>query len=150
MDPLSITASSVAVLTICTQVTHILTKWISSIKNVDNMLWMLDSEVVSLSAMLGSITETFQRPALVAIIESDHDARLWSSTAGILKSCRSSMRRLRTLLTDLDSTMESATVFKKAFKQFWLGQKTDDITALQREIQFHNALLQMNLQCAGM
>jgi hypothetical protein len=149
MDPLSITASSAAVVTICTQVTTILNRWISGVHKIETTLGNLDREVAALSTTLESVSTTFQRPALVAIIKSDNEATLWSSIAGILKSCKLTMRRLRWILRDLDSRMGGGNIFRKALLYIRLGSKADDIAALLGQIQVYTGMLQMNVQCAS-
>ena len=117
---------------------------------VETTLENLDREVAALSTTLVSVSTTFQRPALVAIIESDKEATLWSSIAGILKSCKLTMRRLRWILRDLDSKMGGGNIFRKVLLHIRLESKADDVAALLRQIKAYGGVLQVNLQCASM
>jgi hypothetical protein len=150
MDPLSIIASSIAIVTICSQVTAILSKWIYGVQNVETTLGYLAREVAALSTTLKSISTIFQRSALIAIIEDESEAWLLSSIGGILKGCKLTMRRLRRIISDLDNTIGTGSIFRKILLHIRLGSKMDDVAALLRQIQACSGLLQMNMQCVSM
>jgi hypothetical protein len=149
MDPLSVTASSIAIITICSQVTSLVTRWISNIRNVDDTLSNLAKEVGTLSTVLATVGETFERPGLGPIIELNSEAQLWPCIADILENCRATLERLRNTLQKLDSDVESPNLVRKGVKHIRLGNQTELITTLLGQIHSYHGMLQMLLQCAN-
>jgi len=116
MDPLSITASSIAIITICFQVTNIVTKWASNVRNIDSTITKLAKEIQILCTVLAAIKETFERPGIGSIIALNSEAQLWPCVSDILHNCWVTLRKLWRTLRELDSEAESSNLVQKGMK----------------------------------
>lgn len=150
MDPLSTTASSIAIVTICSQVTSIITRWVSNVRKADSTLDKLSKELVILCTVLAAVKKTFERPGLGAIITLNVDSQLWSSITSVLANCRHTLRKLRRTLRELDTELESANLVRKTLKHVRFGKRSELIAALLGEVHSYHGLLQMLLQCTNM
>jgi len=148
MDPLSVTASSIAIATICSQVITILSKWISG-RHADQILHTLNRELGLLSTTLTSITALSQRPDVIFAPAHEEDG-FWNNVNLVLRSCKSTMRLLRRLLRDISAGIEAGSIWRRSIAHILFQGKKSDIAELLRDIQSSKATLQIALQCATM
>jgi hypothetical protein len=150
MDPLSITASSIAIITICAQVTSIFTRWMSNVRNIDDTINGLTKEVEILCTVLAAVNETFERPGIGNIIALNAEAQLWPCITGILDSCQGTLRKLKKTLHEVETEKENSSLVQRSAKHVRLGNRKELITSLLSQIHSHHEMLQMLLQCTNM
>lgn len=132
--------------------TKIVTTWVSNVRSVDGTLNKLSKEVGILCTVLAAVKETFEQPALgaiIALIALNAEAQLWPCMSEILDSCRGTLQKLRSILYELDSEVESANLVRKGVKHVRLGYRTELISALLGEVHSYHGMLQMLLQCTN-
>lgn len=149
MDPLSITASSIAVVTVCSQVVSLVAKWTIGVREIDSTLKNLETEVIALSTVVTSVKETFERPELSAVVASHSETRLWQTLGGSLNTCKRSTRRLKRMLKDLNGGVENDGIWNRGTRLTRFKSKKDEIAEQLRSIQSYKATIQVALQCAS-
>ena len=98
-------------ITIFSQVASIITRLVSNVRNVDRTLDKLWNELVIFCTVLAAVKETFERLELGAIIALNVDSQLWSSITSVLANSRRTLRKLKMILRELDTELESANFF---------------------------------------
>jgi len=148
MDPLSIVASSIAIVTICSQVTALISKLVSG-QHTDQLLQALYKEVGLFSTILNSVAAITKRPGLECIAEND-GGDLWNTMTRILRSSKSTMRGLRKILRDVKEGIEAESLWRRSVAFLIFERKKNEIWDLLREIQSGKATLQIALQSANL
>lgn len=93
MDPLSIVASTLAIVAFCDRVVSIFQEWKDARKVSDRKLSRFMEKVAALHSILTDTRRTFERPDLLAIIENDQRyGRVWPDIPGVLEGCKATMR----------------------------------------------------------
>ena len=151
MDPLSIAAGATGLATLCFQCSKAMYQLYDSTQMVDVNITSFCDEVDTLARVLGDLSNSFDHPRILAVVESarqEYDGRLWANVDTLISKCRRSMESLNVILQKINK--DSGSVFNKPIKQFRLRFRTDDIIRLRGQIQSHKLMMQITLQSISM
>ncbi|KAK6537443.1 hypothetical protein TWF694_011629 [Orbilia ellipsospora] len=108
MDPLSISASVTALLTICLQITKSAASFTIAISDIDETIADLFSEIEELQTVTENIKSTLDSGAIRAVQSSTgHEAQHWRCVERVLEQCRSTVLSLHKDLTALEAARGS-------------------------------------------
>jgi len=145
MDPLSITASAIGIITFCSQTTKILAQLIDDNKNVDHTIKGFSDEVSHLSSVVQSISTSFQDPDIVSRISTTgHKGQHWRDVQKCLANAKTCLGRLTTILTTLKSSKKG--IPGRVVKQVRVSLASGEIALLRRQISSFTQTMQISLQ----
>ena len=101
MDPLSIVASSTALLMTCGKAAFLLHNFIAATKEVHSTITTLHADITSLSELLEDLKVLFARGEIVDVIDVEMDnfgGRVWRRAEGILESVGVTLRAVEKLI----------------------------------------------------
>jgi hypothetical protein len=145
MDPLSITAASVGLVTFCGQIIRILSQFVDDSKGVDNTVNGFSDEIAALARVLNSISISFRDPVVSSLTAlTGHEGQHWRDVQRSLGDCHLSLDRLAKILEKLKA--DEKNVFRRARKQFKLNMRSGEIACLRRQILSFTQTMQISLQ----
>lgn len=145
MNPLSIAASSIALVTFCAQVVGILSQFIDQANRVDDTVKAFFDEISALSRVLSSISSSFTDPALSSRIAlTGHEGQHWRDVLTSMEDCRRTLERLLKILGKVRSEEKGA--LRRTRKQFLLNVASGEIAVLRNQILLFTQTLQISLQ----
>src|SRR5204863_9854361 len=96
MDPLSITAASVGLVTFCHQIIETLSQFVDDSKRVDDTVKVFSDEIAALAQVLNSMSISFRDPAVSSLTAlTGHEGRHWRDVQRSLDNCRFSLEKLQ-------------------------------------------------------
>lgn len=105
MDPLSIVASSTALLMTCGKATLLLHNFISSAKEVHSTITTLHADITSLAELLEDLNLLFGKREIVDVIDAEMDnfnGRVWKRAGGILDSVGMTVSAIEGLIVKIE------------------------------------------------
>lgn len=142
MDPLSITASVLTLLSAANGVCTLL----QSVRNADRGLQSLVKEVISLNGFLRSIEKALEecRGNPYALTHIDPD--LWKESKIALSDCQKTLGELDSVLSGPKRPSRSNTLFRRARVAAELHSRAGEIASFREKISMSNLSLQTLLQ----
>lgn len=145
MDPLSITAAAVSIVTFCSQTTTILAQLIDDNKNVDHTIKGFSDEVTHLSNVVESIGTNFQDPSIALRTSSTgHEGQHWRDVQKCFADAKRCLERLTIILTTLKSSKKG--IPGRVVKQVRLSIASGEIALLRRQLSSFTQTMQISLQ----
>lgn len=142
-DPLSITASVLALITVSVKVTVLLKQFRDDVSGVDATLTGLLSDVSNLQQVLESMKETFDQDEIKLNLQTTgHAGNHWKNLARSLEDGGGTLRQLTTLLESVNKT---TSFLDGPRKQLRLKSAIDQIAVYRDQIQSYRAALQLSL-----
>jgi len=142
MDPLSITASVIALLGAANNVYTVL----QSFRNADRGLQSLVREVVSLKGFLQSIEKALEDCRDNPYALSHIDPTLWKESKVALSDCQATLKQLSQVVDGPRKPSRSNTLFHRARVVAELRSRAGDIASFREKISMSNLSLQTLLQ----
>ncbi|KAI0394276.1 hypothetical protein F5Y17DRAFT_263859 [Xylariaceae sp. FL0594] len=142
MDPLSITASVIALLGAANNVYTVL----QSFRNADRGLQALVREVVSLKGFLQSIEKALEDCRDHPYALSHIDPALWKESKVALSDCQATLKQLSQVVDAPKKPSRSNTLFRRARVVAELRSRAGDIASYREKISMSNLSLQTLLQ----
>ena len=148
MDPLSISASIVALGNALFQISDAIKDFVQSAKQVDGLLESMRSDTESLSSILNAFKTVYEdltaQPALEAAGKGTGILR--GSVLASIQDCQDTVTELHAVLKAVAGLSESNSFFSHSVRQVRLNKKQVDIDKIQMRMQTHKINLQMSLQ----
>jgi uncharacterized protein YoxC len=142
-DPLSITASVVALLGISVRVTVLLKQFRDEVSVVDATLTGLLNDVDGFQRVLGSMKETFEQDVIKSNLQTTgHAGSHWKNLARSLKDGENTLQQLASLLDGLN---KKTSVLDGPRKQLRFKSAIEQIATYREQIQSYRAALQLSL-----
>ena len=101
MDPLSLTVSATALITVCVQVGSLCKNYIDEVVDIDNVVRDLGLEVSALSDILANFRATLESDAFTAArvdAAIGHEGEHWRGVDRVLAECKGTVTDLRSIL----------------------------------------------------
>jgi uncharacterized protein (DUF3084 family) len=154
MDPLSIAASSAALVTLCVKISKSLCEFISDSRKVDKALGEFRDEIDDLSGVLALIESSFRdnRTATAALRETTgHEQSHWRKAERSMIDCRKTLDRLSSVLEELRGDHKNGhTFFSRQRRQIRLDMSSTEIVALRHQIQSYKDTMNLSFQVITM
>lgn len=142
-DPLSITASVVALIQVSVQVTVLLKQFRDEVNVVDATLTGLLNDVDGFQRVLESMKETFEQDDIKSNLQvTGHVGSHWKNLSRSLDDGANTLRQLHTLL---DGINKKTSILDAPRKQLRLKSAVDQIGVYREQIQSYRAALQLSL-----
>jgi Fungal N-terminal domain of STAND proteins len=149
MDPLSIAAASVGLVTFCGQIVGTLSQFVDDSKRVDGTVKTFSDEIASLAGVLNSIAVTFRDPLIASLTAlTGHEGQHWRDVQRSLGDCRHSLGRLAIILERIKASEYD--ILRRARKQFKLNMSSGEIEVLRRQILWFTQTMQISFQMINM
>jgi hypothetical protein len=154
MDPLSITASSVTLATLCVQCGQCvvsLTQWIGEIKAIDSTIRGFRDEIRSLKQVLTSLESAINTDPMreVARMASSNDSKvLWLQIDSSLSDVRKALTSLEKVLERIRRAPKG--LFRKPVQQFRTSLESGEIASLRQRLILLYSTLNLPLQMLSM
>ncbi|KAF3920597.1 Ankyrin-1 [Orbilia brochopaga] len=147
MDPLSISASVTALLTICFQITRSAVSFGAEISEIDETITDLFSELQELQTVTENIKSTLDSGALQTIESATgHEAQHWRCVERVLEQCRSTISSLRRDLQAIEAARGSDKVLGRLRALFTSRLSERRIQGYSHKIKSSRDALQISLQ----
>src|SRR5438552_5615534 len=102
MDPLSLTVSVTALLTLCAQVGSLCTNYVSDVSDIDGTVATMRIEVSALSEVLTNIKSTLDSESFgnirFEVLQATSDENHWKCVNGVLHGCEEALTDFKTVL----------------------------------------------------
>jgi hypothetical protein len=154
MDPLSITASSVTLATLCVQCGQCivsLNQWIGEIKAIDSTIRGFRDEIKSLKQVLTSLESAINTDPMreVARMASSNDSKvLWLQIDSSLSDVRKALTSLEKVLERIRRAPKG--LFRKPVLQFRTSLESGEIASLRQRLILLYSTLNLPLQMLSM
>jgi hypothetical protein len=154
MDPLSIAASSAALVTLCTKISKSLCKFFSDSRKVDEALEAFRDEIDDLSGVLTLIDSNFRdnKTATAALLPTTgQEQSHWEKAEKSMKDCHGTLDRLSSLLERLRGDHKNShAFFARQRRQFRLDMNSTEIVTLRHQIQSYKDTMKLSFQVITM
>jgi hypothetical protein len=154
MDPLSIAASSAALVTLCTKISKSLYRFICDSRGVDQALEKFRDEVDDLKGFLASIESSFRdsSTAIAALRETTgHEQSHWEKAQRGMNDCRGTLERLSSVLEQVRGDHgNSRAFFSRQRRQIRLDMNSTEIIALRYQIQSYKDTMKLSFHVITM
>ena len=154
MDPLSIAASSAALVTLCAKISKSLYRFICDSRGVDQALDAFRDEIDDLSGLLSSIESNFRdsRTATAALRETTgYEQSHWEKAQRGMNDCRGTLERLSSVLEQVRGDHGNGHVFfSRQRRQIRLDMKSTEIVTLRNQIQSYKDTMKLSLNVITM
>jgi uncharacterized protein YoxC len=148
MDPLSITAGSIALAKTCIEVGFQVHGFISKTKLINTAVNTLLLDVEGFGKTLDLMQSTVQDPAVKRTLgSSGHVGNHWANVNTTLKDAEKTFESLLATLSRVD---QSVSILDSARKTIRLRNATDEIGMYQQQIRSYRDIIQVSLQTAIM
>jgi Glu-tRNA(Gln) amidotransferase subunit E-like FAD-binding protein len=145
MDPLSITAAAVGLITFSGQIIGTLSQFVDDSKRVDDAVKDLSDEIAALARVLNSMAISFRDPIVSSLTAlTGHEGQHWRDVQRSLGDCRLSFEKLANILEKVKA--DEKNVLRRARKQFKLNMRSGEIVYLRRQILSFTQTMQISLQ----
>jgi hypothetical protein len=145
MDPLSITAATVGLVTFSGQIIGTLSQFVDDSKRVDDTVKDFSDEIAALARVLNSMAISFRDPAVSSLTAlTGHEGQHWRDVQRSLGDCRLSFEKLANILEKVKA--DEKNVLRRARKQFKLNMRSGEIACLRRQILSFTQTMQISLQ----
>ena len=146
MDPLSIAASSGALVTLCRTISTSLYTFIHDTRMVDQTLEVFRNEIDDFSGVLESIESSFRDPTLAKAAlraMTGHERPHWEKATRFMNDCHATLERLRSVLALVNGEHG---FLRRPRRQIKLDMNSKEIVALRQQIQSYKATMDLSLQ----
>jgi hypothetical protein len=154
MDPLSIAASSAALVSLCAKISKSLYKFICDSREVDQALEAFHDEIDEFSGFLASIESSFRdsRTATLTLRETTgHEQSHWEKAERSMKDCRGTLERLSSVLEQVKGDHGNGhAFFSRQRRQIRLDMNSTQIVTLRRQIQSYKDTIKLSLHVITM
>jgi tRNA threonylcarbamoyladenosine modification (KEOPS) complex Pcc1 subunit len=154
MDPLSIAASSAALVSLCAKISNSLYKFICDAREVDRALEAFRDEIDDLWGFLASIESSFRdnRIATAALRETTgHEQSHWEKAQRGMNDCRRTLERLSSVIEQVKGDHgNSHTFFSRQRRQIRLDMNSTEIVALRSQIQSYKDTMKLSFHVITM
>jgi hypothetical protein len=154
MDPLSIAASSAALVSLCAKISKSLYKFICDSREVDQALKAFRDEIDDLSGFLASIESSFRdsRTATAALRETTgHEQSHWEKAQRGMNDCRGTLERLSSVLEQVRGDHGNGHgFFSRQRRQIRLDMNSTQIVALRHQIQSYKDTMKLSFHVITM
>ena len=144
MDPLSIAASTVALLQTAGTVSATLYDFITAFRNADTRVSALCTQLSRLIKFLEAVDRTLRNCRGTFSLASV-DEELWRQSALSLEDCKTTLDELATFINRIKTVAKSASFFRRAKVAMDLTIFAGDITSFEEKILKSNWALQTML-----
>ena len=143
MDPLSISASCIGIVSSVVALTTTISSWVNSVRGMDTTIAELDRELKELSGVAQSLRTCVDDPEVATAIRSvdlaatTSNSSVWSSIMAIVAECDLTLKRYRLLLQKIDSAGDSSKVkmIKKLLQDFQATTRASEASTLRSRLQ---------------
>ena len=148
MDPLSITTAASSLTVAIFTASKYIHDFIDNAKNVDQRVKDLAAEVDQLLSILQAMKNVFDTPGTQAVLKGARDiGTLLGAVKTSIDDCTVTAKEVESIFEVVAKEKgDSKTLLSKAFRQFKLNSKQDDIDKLNALIQQHKTNMQLSLQ----
>ena len=146
MEVVGAIASSLQIVSQCTQVTVTIIKWVESVKTVDDRINSFVKEVDTLRATYESLNQTLRDPSMLeAARHTNRDAggHLWSQMSRTLRDCEGTMVGITNILRRIQ---DASGVFRSVIKQLKEELTRGELVRLREQVVLFNSSLQLPMQ----
>ncbi|KAH8595363.1 hypothetical protein B0O99DRAFT_686785 [Bisporella sp. PMI_857] len=143
MDPLSVTASVVALLSLTVKVGTVLTTTIQDAKNAPKELTQISQEVKALRAVLHRLRIILEEDQLSNVLRVQPTA---PDMGFALTACKATMRDIREKTTRVKSLMEGGSSFDKLISQYSWVTVRKELQDLRVQLEYSKTSILMSLQ----
>ena len=151
MDPISIISLAGSTTKSVYQISTQIYVFINRVKEADETLVALSTELSGLRRSLDAISNALQNPlARSEKASAPENAPIWAAVAGALEDCRNSLQTFEKKIAPLVSEKNRRTFLKKSITVFKLNLSDADIKAIRDQINTHSNSLQIALQTVNM
>ncbi|PVH87971.1 hypothetical protein DL98DRAFT_632184 [Cadophora sp. DSE1049] len=155
MDPLSITASTVALARLCMKVSTTVYEFTIDTRDVDTNVQNLYRGLKSLSQVLTNVSTAWSENPLVAVAQTGPDGNLWICVKESVQNCEVVLTKLEAVLDEISAENGVGKGFmRRPVKQIRLNMNKKDIQAFGSEVQTYERALSIALNainaCAAM
>jgi chromosome segregation ATPase len=154
MDPLSIAASSAALVSLCAKISNSLYKFICDSREVDQTLEAFRDEIDDLSGVLASIESSFRdsRTATAALRETTgHEQSHWEKAERGMNDCRGTLERLSSVLEQVRGDHGNGhAFFSRQRRQIRLDMNSAQIVTLRHQIQSYKDTMKLSFHVITM
>jgi hypothetical protein len=154
MDPLSIAASSAALVTLCAKISKSLYKFICDGRGVDRALEAFRDEIDDLSGFLASIESSFRdnRTATAALRQTTgHEQSHWQKAQRGMNDCHGTLEKLSSVIERVRGDHGNGhAFFSRQRRQIRLDMKSAEIVALRHQIQSYKDTMKLSFHVITM
>jgi hypothetical protein len=147
VEPLSIVASSTALVATCIKLTHYIWSYHNKVQTVDTALRVLGIEIDQLSGVLGSICTSFSDPVIAGAaldVQTGHEAQHWRNVRQSMEDCKETLSKLEGVLGRFNKV--EGGIWRRTKKVVKLGMKGEDIAMLKQQITAYRQTMQLSFQ----
>ncbi|KAH7369804.1 hypothetical protein BKA65DRAFT_5389 [Rhexocercosporidium sp. MPI-PUGE-AT-0058] len=142
MDPLSITASTVALATLCMKVSTTVYEFTTDVRDVVTNVQNLYHGLRSLSEVLTNVSTAWSENPLVALAQSGPDGNLWICVKDSVGNCEVVLKKLEAVLDKVSAENAVGKGFmRRPVKQIRLNLNKRDIQGFSSEVQTYERAL---------
>lgn len=143
-DPLSIAASAVTLVQLCTYVAKSTYKFAQETKHIEESVGVLGEEIEALKKILVGIAQTFSNPIIATNLESGVGKQHFLHVKMSLEDCKSTLERLDQIVQQVDAI--DGRFFRLVKKRLKMYSKSEEIRSLQKRVEFIRKTMNISLQ----
>jgi nicotinate-nucleotide pyrophosphorylase len=131
----------------CVKICYNIGKIVQSVRNVHKDVEEIHTEIDQLRQVLDIVKTTFSQPQLTSVApesETGHRGTHWRSLKTALEDCQGTLRRLESLLQNVQ--IPEASVLSRPRTKLNLFLNSDGVAQLRQRIRSCRATVQMSLQ----
>lgn len=147
MDPFSISVGALQIVSICSNCTITVIKWVGDVRTVDQRIRGFYDEMLALSATYEGLGKSLKSPLMIEaarVANGNSDgAHLWSQVRVALDDSTKTIKRIKTVL---DEISKHTGPLRSVKKQFTESISTGELSRLRQRIQYFNATISLPIQ----
>ena len=146
MEVVGALASSLQIVSQCTQATITIMKWVESVKTVDDRIDSFINEVKALRATYEGLSQSLREPSMLeAARNTNRDAggHLWAQLSRTLQDCERTMIAITNVLRRIQ---DASGLFRPVVKQLKEELTSGELARLREQVVLFNSSLQLPMQ----
>ncbi|KAK5953544.1 hypothetical protein OHC33_005488 [Knufia fluminis] len=146
MEVVGALASSLQIISQCTQITMTIIKWVDSVRTVDDRIDSFVKEVNTLRATYESLSQSLKDPSMLeAARNTNRDAggHLWTQMSRTLQDCEGTMIAITNVLRRIQ---DASNIFRPVIKQLKEALNAGELVRLREQVVLFNSSLQLPMQ----
>lgn len=143
-DPLSIAASAVTLVQLCTSVATSIYNFARETKHIEESVGALGEEIEGLRKILVGIARTFSNPIIATNLEEGIGKEHFLHVKVSLEDCKNTLERLNRIVRQVDAI--DGSFWRLVKKRLKMYTKSEEIRLLQRRVEFIRQTMNISLQ----